>query len=207
MATSLYPLYVALAAATVASPGPGVVMTLTNAVRYGFFGALAGILGIAAGAVMVAGLSATGVGLVLATSAMAFTVLKLMGAAYLVYMGIKLWNSRTSLTDDPGAAKPETTGTRGFTSALSLQLTNPKPIVFFVSVFPQFIDASHSYEQQFSLLVATYACLILVIHSAYAVCVHRARGWLASPTGGRLVNRAGGAAFVGFGILLATSKR
>ncbi len=80
---TLYPVFLLVAATTVLSPGPGVVMTLTNSLRYGFRGTLGGILGIAAGALAVAALSATGLGVLLATSAMAFTILKYAGAAYL----------------------------------------------------------------------------------------------------------------------------
>lgn len=200
----LNPLFVLLAAATVASPGPGVVMTLTNAVRHGLSGAFSGILGIAAGAIVVAGISATSVGVILAASALAFTVLKLAGAAYLIYLGLKLWRS-PPLALETLPALP--TGKRHFTAALALQLTNPKPIFFFLSVFPQFIEPSQGYAPQFALLVLTYAGLIVVIHSAYAMGVRRAQGWLASPRGGRLMNRAGGAAFVCFGAALATAKR
>jgi hypothetical protein len=78
---TLYPVFLVVAAATVASPGPGVVLTLTNALRYGFPGTFAGILGIAVGGMAVAGISATGLGVLLATSAAAFTAIKLVGAA------------------------------------------------------------------------------------------------------------------------------
>jgi homoserine/homoserine lactone efflux protein len=77
----LYLLFLFMAAATVLSPGPGVVMTLTNALRYGLRGTFGGILGIAVGALVVAATSATSLGVLLATSALAFTVLKLLGAA------------------------------------------------------------------------------------------------------------------------------
>src|SRR5688572_23458725 len=89
----LYSLFLLMAAATVLSPGPGVVMTLTNSLRYGMKGTFGGILGIAFGALVVAAISATSLGMLLATSSVAFTVLKFIGAAYLVYLGIKLWRA------------------------------------------------------------------------------------------------------------------
>lgn len=89
----LYPLFLMMATVTVLSPGPGVVMTLTNTLRYGLRRTFGGILGIAAGALFVAGLSATGLGILLSTSAAAFTAMKLLGAAYLLYLGIRLWRS------------------------------------------------------------------------------------------------------------------
>lgn len=201
----LYPLFLLMATATVFSPGPGVLMTLTNAVRYGLRGTIGGILGIACGALVVAAISATSVGIVLATSALAFTILKFAGAAYLVYLGIRLWRApAVNLATQPAH---EAGFARRFAEGLSLQLTNPKAIFFFLSVFPQFIEPERSYAGQFALLVLTYSALVVLIHCLYALTARRARGWLSSEHGGRLLNRIGGATFVFFGAALATAKR
>ena len=88
-----------------------------------------------------------------------------------------------------------------------MQLTNPKAIFFFLSVFPQFIETTGDYAAQFTVLVLTYGALVIVIHCGYALSADRARAWLGSPRGGRLVNRMGGAAFVAFGAALATARR
>jgi threonine/homoserine/homoserine lactone efflux protein len=202
---TLYPVFLAVAATTVLSPGPGVVMTLTNSLRYGFRGTLGGILGIATGALVVAALSATGLGVLLATSAMAFTVLKYAGAGYLIYLGLRLWRA-PAFRFEERAHRPAGMGRR-FAEGLSLQLTNPKAIFFFLSVFPQFIDPAHAFGGQFALLVVTYSLLVILIHCGYALSAQRARRWLVSERGGRAVNRVGGAAFVCFGAALATSRR
>lgn len=201
----LYSLFLVMATATVFSPGPGVVMTLTNALRYGMRGTFGGILGIAVGALIVAALSATSLGVLLAASALAFTVLKFVGAAYLVYLGIRLWRAPPFQFAEPSAH--EASFGKRFLEGLSLQLTNPKAIFFFLSVFPQFIDPQQSYPMQFATLVLTYSSLVVVIHSLYAVFAKRARGWLASERGGRTVNKAAAATFVFFGAALATAKR
>ncbi len=88
-----YLLYVLIALVTVASPGPGVILTLSNAIRYGVKPAMLGVLGIALGIFIISVISATSLGVLLATSAFAFTLLKYVGAVYLVYLGIKLWRS------------------------------------------------------------------------------------------------------------------
>lgn len=201
----LYPLFLLMATATVFSPGPGVVMTLTNSIRYGLRGTFGGILGIAFGALVVAAISATSVGVILATSAVAFTVMKYVGAAYLIYLGIKLWRA-------PGFRFSETAGHEAgfgkrFVEGLSLQLTNPKAVFFFLSVFPQFIDHAMDYATQFAVLVLTYSSLVVVIHCLYALTAQRAKAWLVSEKGGRMVNKAGGATFIFFGAALATAKR
>ena len=202
---TLYPVFLLVAATTVLSPGPGVVMTLTNALRHGFRGTFGGILGISAGAFAVATLSATGLGVLLATSAAAFTVMKYVGATYLVYLGIRLWRS-PAVPIVPGPAAPAGFGRR-FLEGLSLQLTNPKAIFFFLSVFPQFLDHTRPMAPQFAVLVLTYSTLVVVIHSGYALSAQRARSWLGSERGGRTMNRFGGATFVFFGAALATAKR
>ena len=201
----LYPLFLLMAMATVLSPGPGVVMTLTNSLRYGMKGTFSGILGISFGALVVAAISATSLGVVLAASALAFTILKFIGAAYLVYLGIKLWCAPAyQIKEQPIL---EANAGRRFFEGLSLQLTNPKAIFFFLSVFPQFIDSSMDYSIQFTVQVLTYSSLVVVIHCLYALFAQRAKLWLTSERGGRTINKVGGATFVFFGAALATVKK
>ncbi len=201
----LYPVFLLMAFVTVLIPGPGVVMTLTNSLRYGFRGTFGGILGIAFGAFVVAAISSTSLGIILATSALAFTILKFMGAAYLIYLGIRFWRAPPfQFADQP--THRASFGKR-FIEGLSLQLTNPKAIFFFLSVLPQFIDPAGSYVFQFSALVLTYSALVVLVHSIYAIGAGRAKHWLTSERGSRAIRRAGGATFVFFGAALATAKR
>ena len=202
---NLYLLFLTVATLTVLSPGPGVLMTLTNALRYGLRGTIGGILGIASGALLVAGISATTLGAVLAASALAFTVLKLAGAAYLIYLGARLWRSPPVPVASEQAH--QASFKRRFLEGLSLQLTNPKAIFFFLSVFPQFIEGEAGFVRQFALLVLTYAALVVVIHTGYALFAHQARAWLTSERGGRTVNRLGGATFMCFGVALTFARK
>jgi threonine/homoserine/homoserine lactone efflux protein len=198
-----YLLFSIIAIATILSPGPGVLLTLTNSIRYGLSGAIGGIFGIAFGTFIVAGVSATSVGVLLATSSVAFTIMKYVGATYLIYLGIKLWRSPVAKIETDGKSS------RGlklqFIEGLTLQLTNPKAVFFFMSIFPQFVDYSSAYVGQFILLVVTYSSLVLIIHFLYAHLAKSARTWLSSEKGGRIVNRAGGGTFVFFGIGLASA--
>lgn len=200
-----YWLFLLVATATVFSPGPGVVMTLTNALRFGLRSTFGGILGVASGAMIVAALSATSVGVILASSALAFTVMKLIGGAYLIYLGIRLW--RAPAFQFREAASHEASFGRRFLEGISLQFTNPKAIFFFLSVFPQFIDPQRAYISQFAVLVATYSSLVVLIHCLYAVTARRARRWLSTERGGRVVNKTGAATFVFFGAGLASASR
>jgi len=200
-----YSLFLILAIATVASPGPGVFLTLTNSVRYGTWSAIQGILGIAVGTFVVAGVSATSLGVILATSAVAFTVMKYVGAAYLIYLGIKLWRSpATKMRALSGVGRAKKVQ---FAEGLGLQLTNPKAVFFFMSIFPQFVDYQSDHASQFVLLVMTYSGLVVVIHLLYALLAKSVRAWLSSGKGGRVVNRLGGATFMCFGVGLASTSR
>jgi len=199
-----YGLFLILATFTVLSPGPGVILTLSNALRHGWSGALPGILGIALGAFIVAGLSASSVGLVLATSATAFTVLKYAGAVYLLYLGAKMWRTQRFVAELGATA---TQPWRRFVEALSIQLLNPKAGFFFLAVFPQFISQQGNYYSQFFRLVSSYAVLVVLVHTAYALMANGARGWLSTPRGARIVGKLSGITFFCFGVLMASASK
>ncbi|SDR95505.1 Threonine/homoserine/homoserine lactone efflux protein [Halopseudomonas sabulinigri] len=200
-----YLLFLIITVATVMSPGPGVLLTLTNAIRFGVSGAIGGILGLAVGAFLIAGVSATGLGILLATSAVAFTVLKFIGAAYLIYLGVKLWRAPPAVIELRAAGRR--TLPRQFAEGLGLQLTNPKAVFFFLSILPQFVTYDSAHVGQFALLVCTYSVVLVVVHLIYAALARTTRQWLASDSGGRLVNRLGGGTFMGFGLGLAATSR
>ena len=190
-----------LAAAAIANPGPGVVLTVSNAARFGRRETCGGIAGLAFGSLLVATAAATGAGVLLAASAGAFTAVKLLGAAYLVYLGARLWASPSAAMASRDA---EVRGgaLRRFVEAVALQVSNPYAILFFLSVLPQFIDAAAGAARQFALLVTTYGLLILAIHSAYAFAARRARGLLAGERFGRIVGRIAAVALVACGLAL-----
>lgn len=205
-----YLLYLTITALMVASPGPGVVLTLSNAIRHGVKPALSGVFGIALGILIIAIISASSLGILLATSALAFTIIKYIGAAYLIYLGIKLWRSPAinlnSNTDGGEGNQNPRYGVR-FKEGFLVSVLNPKPIFFFMSLFPQFINHQQSYLLQFTYLTLTFCGLIIVVHTAYAFGANSIKGWLSSPKGSKTVNRVGGGVFVLFGFGLATSQR
>jgi len=204
-----YLVYLLIVIITVASPGPGVVLTLSNAIRYGIKPTMAAVFGIALGILIIASVSATSLGLLLATSAFAFMVIKFIGAAYLVYLGIKLWRSPAiKLEVNKGNVKDQAPlyGKR-FKEGLLVSLLNPKPIFFFMSLFPQFIDPQQSYIFQFTLLTLTFCSVVIVIHTFYAFGANAIKSWLLSSKGSKVVNRVGGSVFILFGFGLASSQR
>lgn len=187
------PLFMAMAGTAVVSPGPGVVLTLSNALRYGYWTALAGILGIATAGVIIAAISATGLGLLLSTSPTAFAAIKYGGAAYLLYLAWKLWRAPPPKHRD---AKEESLGER-FREALLMQLGNPQALVFFIALFPPFLQGVASPLATFAVLVGCYGLLVIVIHSAYALAARQAQRHIEGEHA-RWVNRVAAVCFVGF---------
>ena len=199
-----YFLFIVIAAAVIASPGPGIVLTLKNAIQYDCRGALPGIIGVALGMLLIAVISATGLGLLLTTSTLAFTLLKYVGAAYLIYLGIKLWRSQGAISAS-GAGRQKSVTSR-FLEGLGITVLNPKPIVFFLSLFPQFIDPAAAYVPQFALLALTFSALVVMIHCIYAIAANLARKRLSTPEGSAVINKISGGMFVCFGLALTSSR-
>lgn len=190
-----------MSALTIASPGPGVVMTLTNSLRYGLKNAFPGILGLSAGIVFIAAISSMGLGVLISTSPLAFTILNFIGASYLIYLGVRIWITPPFQFGREQAH--EANFTKRFLESFILQFTNPKALFFCISVFPQFINPEENFFLQFSILAATYALLLVAIHLVYASGAARAKNWLSSPHGGRILNALSGTMFILFGVLLA----
>lgn len=191
------PLFVVLAGTAIATPGPGVVLTLSNALRHGYRPALAGIAGIATGSTLIAALSATGLGLLLIASPRTFTALKYAGALYLVWLGWKLWRA-PPITHDSTASAGQGYGLR-YREAVVMQLGNPQAIAFFLALFPRFLEGVDSPTTKFAVLVLSYGLLLVLIHSAYALAAAQVRHHLEGE-GAHWVNRVAALCFVGFAV-------
>ncbi|MDR3439475.1 LysE family transporter [Telmatospirillum sp.] len=203
------PAYILIASLTIASPGPGVVLSISNSLKYGLRGAFPGIIGVAGGMLLVALASATSMGALLASSVTGFAIAKMIGAAYLIYLGIKMLRSSSVELKSDACEEPlkrPSTHTR-FKEGVILSLSNPKPILFFIALFPQFIDVASPYVPQFLFLSATFCGLVLLIHSIYATFAYTIRGKIMSAGGFTIINRIGGACFLLIaGLVFYTTK-
>ena len=200
-----YLLYVGVAAATILLPGPAVMLTINNAIQRGLFLSVAGILGIALAILVVAAISATSLGIILASSAAAFTVVKVLGAVYLIYLGIKMWRTQQSIS----AKTLHRTKSfyACFFEGFLVSISNPKAVVFFMSIFPQFIDLKQEYMPQFVLLAVTFSVLVMAIHTAYALFSVFAKSRLSSAEGSSILNKVSCGVFVAFGVSLVASSK
>lgn len=143
-----YYIYLFICCITIMLPGPGVIFTLTNALKYRLISTLPGILGVAVGMFLVSIISATGVGVIIKTSPLIYSILKILGAIYLIYIGIKLvrFSSVKDLDDvslSPISKIPNIF--LRFRQGFYISLTNPKPIIFFIAIFPQFVQKDRSF--------------------------------------------------------------
>ena len=181
------------------SPGPNSLLALTHGALHGRRKALYTIFGGALGFTIVIALSMFGIGALLAASLVWLTVMKWVGGAYLVWLGIQVWRSPPIGIDVGGAAEPRAGWSLFRQGALSA-LTNPKGILFFVAFLPQFIDPARSLWVQFVVMAGTFAATEIATELFIACMAHRISPWLRRV--GRRFNQACGGVFVAIGVAL-----
>ena len=185
-------------------PGPGVVSIVGYAIGSGRRTALASVAGMAVGNVIAMSLSLAGVGALLAASALAFSVLKWLGALYLIGLGAITLAGRGPLRQ--GGPSPVPVPPRvAFTGNVAVGIFHPKTIVFFVAFVPQFIDAGGSYAIQAAILVLTFGAVVCCTDVIYAVGAAGALSLLKRPSAGRWTRRASGGVLIAAGVATAAA--
>ena len=196
--------FVLAASVLLAIPGPTVTLVVGYALGVGKRAAWATVLGVALGDFTAMTLSLAGLGAVLAASATLFTVLKWIGAAYLVYLGVRLWRAEPTIDESAESAKP---AGAILWHAFAVTALNPKSILFFVAFVPQFIDAGAPVLPQLIVLEATFVTLAALNAALYAVLAGRARRLVRRPAVLKTINRVGGGILVGAGIAAVAWRR
>jgi len=186
------------------TPGPGAVLSMSVGVRHGYWSAFTAILGLQAAILVHLAIVAVGFGALLAASETAFSVVKFVGAAYLIWLGIQKWRA-PPLPVDADQLPIRRTGL--FLQGMLVNLTNPKAIIFIGALVPQFIDPGRPQLHQYLLIAATLCLTDIVVMSAYALAAGRLGRWLHDPKAIRLQNRTFGGLFISAGTLLAFSSR
>ncbi len=190
-------------------PGPSVLFVIGRALAHGRGTALTSVLGNSIGAYALIVAVAFGVGSVVERSAVVFLALKLAGAAYLVYLGVKAFRHRGSLRAALAAAVPGRGRLRALREGVTVGVTNPKTIVFFAAVLPQFVDRGQGHVPLQMLVLGLVFCLIAVASDTlWGLIAATARGWFArSPRRLAVVGGAGGLAMIGLGVTVAVTGR
>jgi threonine/homoserine/homoserine lactone efflux protein len=183
-------------------PGPTILLVIGQSLGAGRGRALPLVAGVALGDLTAMMLSLAGLGAVLAASSLAFTLLKWIGAVYLVWLGIKLFRAPVSAT-----AAPPLTARRAMRDAYVVTALNPKSIAFFIAFVPQFIAPAQPFLPQAAILVASFVTLAALNALAYALLAGRLAGAVARPSVRRAFNRLGGVVLVGAGVATAAMRR
>jgi threonine/homoserine/homoserine lactone efflux protein len=202
MSLQLYLAFVAACIALALLPGPVVTLVIANGLRHGTRAALINIAGVQAGLAIVIGIVAVGLTSLMATMGYWFDWVRFAGAAYLVWLGIKLVRSPVEGVDADAPPPP-----RGgfFLQGFFVLLSNPKVLVFFGAFIPQFVDMSKDHVSQVALLGATFMVTGAITDTIYAVLAGRARLFF-SRRRTRLLSRISGGFMIGGGVWLALTR-
>jgi homoserine/homoserine lactone efflux protein len=188
------------------TPGPGVFSSISSGLHHGFRLGIWNAVGMQIGSLIWVSVVALGLGAILIASETVFTMIKWIGVAYLIYLGIVTWRAkpRTFVEDpDDNARTPREVFTRGFL----VNITNPKGIIFFAAIFPQFIDVARPLAIQYVILASTTFIVDLVVMMGYTALAARVFAMMRDERHLKWVNRTLGGTFVAAGVALASFRR
>jgi homoserine/homoserine lactone efflux protein len=189
------------------TPGPAVLYVLSQAIRRGPAKSIWASGGILSANAMYFVLSATSLGAVIVASYRLFFVIKWVGAAYLVYLGLLSFFGKSSVMSLPESNGDVRSGPRILRDGFVLQAANPKALLFFTAILPQFIDARHSIAFQIMVLGISSIVVEFAILFAYGQLAGRALSTARSPRFEKLTNRIAGSLLIGAGVGLAQLRR
>ncbi|MBT6314905.1 MAG: LysE family translocator [Alphaproteobacteria bacterium] len=188
-------------------PGPTVLLVLSYALTQGRRVALATVAGVALGDAVAMTASLAGLGALVLASAELFTVLKWVGAAYMVYLGVQLLRSAGGARFEASTEAPAVRANSVFVHAAAVTALNPKSIAFFIAFAPQFVDTSAPLAPQFALMITTFVGLAAMNALTYALLADKLRQKLQRPSVIQWLTRIGGGALITMGAATAAASR
>lgn len=199
-------LFVVMSFVVSGTPGPNMLLIMSSSARHGMRPALAAMAGCMTALIIMMSISAAGLGALLQASPAVFDLLRWIGAAYLVYLGVKSWRSPVATASDAAPEMPAGHGAALFRRGFLVAASNPKAILFAAAFLPQFITLSAPRLPQFVILLLTFALIEGGWYMAYAAGGQRIAVHLRRARVLRLFNRLTGGVFVGFGALMAALR-
>ena len=206
MSIEIWATFVLAAMVLLIIPGPTIILVISQAIAHGRRAVLPLVVGVTLGDFTAMTLSLLGLGALLASSAALFSVLKWIGALYLIYLGINLWRSHPE-ESEIRVSETRISGPSLFEKAFIVTALNPKSIAFFVAFLPQFINAQSETLPQFLILGATFLFLAALNAALYALFAGQLRDTMQKVKVRRWFNRGGGSALIGAGVVTATLQR
>ena len=189
------------------SPGAGAIASMACGLQYGFWRGYWNAIGLQLALVLQIAVVAAGLGAVLATSSLAFTLIKWFGVAYLLWLAFKQWQAVPQLLEDSSLPRPIGRPLSLVLRGFLVNSSNPKAIVFILAVLPQFLDPARPLLLQYSEMAATMVVVDLIVMAAYTGLAAKVLRLLRTPRQQRVVNRSFAAMFAGAAAVLATVRR
>lgn len=189
------------------TPGPNGLLSLTHGARFGFRSTVFTVLGGALGFFLLIAASLAGLSALLAASERAFSIAKWIGAAYLIYLGIRVWRSPPPAVPTAvlNSDQPKARAFRLFQEGFLVAISNPKGLIFFAAFLPQFMVPGMPLLTQLAILGGTFVAVEVAYELLLARLAQRIAPWLGRH--GKLFNRAAGTAFIGMGAVLLNAKQ
>lgn len=210
MSVQVWWMFVVMTFVISATPGPNMLLVMSHGARFGLLPAIWTMAGCMTALIGMVSISAAGVGALLHSFPAVFDALRYLGAAYLAYLGYKLWRAGVPKGDAPAhAALPETpqrSAGSHYRQGLAVAASNPKAIVFAAAFFPQFIQADRPAGLQFAVLLITFTVIEVSWYLIYALSGHKLSRFLQQAHILKNFNRVTGGVFVGFAALMAASR-
>ena len=198
-------LFIAVGTPAVISPGPAILLAISNSIRFGMAKVLLSTIGNISGLFLLSSVAIFGLGAVLKTSNNLFLFIKVVGAAYLVYLGIRQWQSKTNFFAENNLKSAEQrfkfkTNNKIFLEGFLIAMTNPKAILFFTALFPQFIKTGSALAPQFLIMTFTFMAMSFICLMSYGLLAFKVKNWFAKGSRIKWFNRVLGSVFVSIGV-------
>lgn len=206
MTVETWLLFCATEAVLCVTPGPAVLCVISTSLSRGPGAGVIASLGILAANTMYFALSATGLGALLLASRTLFVAIKWMGAGYLIFLGLRMLLRRAPALADDALAPVSSRRAGAFTNAFVTQAANPKAIIFFTALLPQFINPDESAAMQIAILGASSVVIEFIVLCVYVGASHAARRWVSGGRAGDALHRVGGALLIAAGAKLAAIR-
>jgi len=211
MSTELFLMYLSVVFVATIVPGPSMLLALKHGVSYGFQRTLSTGAGYLLANLIMAWISYAGLGVILIASGKVFLIIKWTGAAYLVYLGIRTFfepsgGSVSDSKEGPGLAGENKKLVRMFLDGFIVAAGNPKGIIFFSALFPQFISGNTNASSLFGMIFIPLAIIALGCFMLYAAFGNRLAGWFRNSSVKKIFNKVTGGLFVGLGLAVLFSK-
>jgi len=188
-------------------PGPSMLLALTHGLKYGAKNSIATALGNTTASVIQGTISVTGLGLLLTTSTTMFMIIKYIGAMYLIYLGVKLFKTPFHIDTDESSKIKQVSKKKLFNESFIVAASNPKALVFFTALFPQFISQGQNNFLHYTLMVTLLAVIAFICMMIYSLSAHFIKKLFNKTSLGDYFGKVIGSLFIGLGLGLALARK